>query len=269
MRILVTGGNGTVGRQMRFGVKPTSFKLSVLSEESIGAAIKKYEPDIIVHLAAKTNMLACENNPKQAYELNVIGTRNVAKACRRAGVKLIYFSSGAVFGNGLNHPEDSVPEPLNVYGRTKLAGEEVIRQLGGEYLIVRTGWLFGGGLEIDKNFVGICLRKFGAGENMAVVADRFGSPTYVPDLLDKLLEMIKAGENGIVHIVNSGSASYFDIATAVKKIGNFKVEITPVSSTSEQFRIPVRAKSEALTSNRVTLRSWREALKEYISKEIS
>jgi dTDP-4-dehydrorhamnose reductase len=242
--------------------------LDILNPKSIRKAIIRYKPQVIFHLAAMTDMLACEKNPKQAQKINGIGTRNVAKACKENKIKLVYLSTCAVFDGKKKTPykETDLPKPINIYGKTKLLGELAAQDLLSDALIVRTGWLFGGGLDIDKKFVALTFQKLQKGSTVKATADRCGSPTYIPDLLQAVEKLIHKNAKGIVHVVNDGTASYFEIAKAIKKIGKFNLPILPVKTSEVEPPKLKRGKMEALTSSRVTLRPWKKSLKQYLDE---
>ena len=145
-RILTTGGDGMVGSQVDFGIRLGRSQLDILKPKSIEVAIKKYNPQVILHLAAMTNMLSCEQNPEEAYKTNVTGTRNIAIACRKNNIRLVYASTCAVFPGNKKDPYDENDKvgAVNVYGSSKLMGERVAKKILPDVLIIRTGWLFGG-----------------------------------------------------------------------------------------------------------------------------
>lgn len=266
-KIIVTGGDGMIGKQMSFGTKLSRTQLDILKPASIEKAITKYKPEVIVHLAALTDMMICEQNPSLAKKVNVMGAKNIAKACKKHGIKLVYLSTCAVFNGRKKTPylEADEPNPLNVYGQTKLYAELEIQKLLPDALIIRTGWLFGGGKNIDKKFVGLTITKMNNDLDVDATADRFGSPTYIPDLLNTIYELIIKNEIGVFHVVNTGSVTYFEIAKAIKNFGGFKSKISPVSYKAVESKDLARGKMEALSSSRIKLRSWRSALKSYLS----
>lgn len=265
--ILVTGGAGMVGSQATFGKKLTRKELDILSLHSIEQAIKKYKPRVILHLAAMTHMLLCEENPKEAFKVNVIGTKNLATICKRYNIKLVYMSTCAVFNGRKKTPyrEIDTPDPINAYGKTKLEGEKIVQKLIPSSLIIRTGWLFGGGKN-DKKFVQLTYKKFKEGSEVKATKDRKGSPTFVPDLLSETKKLIKENKSGIYHIVNSGEATYLDIAKEIRKIGKFNKKIIAVKGKDVELPKLKRGKLEALTSSKIKLRSWKKALHVYLTK---
>lgn len=265
--ILVTGGTGMVGQCVPFGIRPGHPELDVTDPESIEMAVKKYTPSVILHLAAYTNMQDCQSHPELARAVNVEGTKNIARACKHHHIYLVYLSTCGVFNGKKKTPyvETDIPHPLTVYGQTKYEGELAVRNIQKDSLIIRTGWLFGGRLETDIKFVGITIRKFLRNKPVVATVDRFGSPTYINDLFSAIKKLIDRRRTGIIHIVNSGVASYFEIAGAVKKIGKFGGTLTPVLQKDIESAGLPRGPLEALVSTRIRLRPWQNALRDYMS----
>jgi len=265
-KIIVTGGEGMVGSLVKFGIKLGHAKLDISKPISIEKAIEKHRPEAILHLAAMTNMLECEENPKKAFRINVTGTENLAKACKEHRIKLIYMSTCAVFDGKKKTPykESDKPNPLNVYGQTKLQGENVAKKLLPDALIIRTGWLFGGSKN-NKKFVSLSLQKFKNGEEVTATSDRYGSPTYIPDLLETIENLMDGKMKGTYHVVNSGVASYFDIAKEIKSLGKFKTKILPLKARQIENPKLKRGHLEALASSKIKLRFWQKALTNYLT----
>lgn len=255
-----------IGSQINFGKKPPRSVLNILDEKSIRNAVNKYKPSALLHLAALVNMDICEKNPEQAYETNVVGTYNIAKICREKNIRLVFISTGAVFDGKKKTPylETDATSPLSVYGRTKRIGEIIVSDLVKNSLILRTGWLFGGGEKKDKKFVIKFLKMMQKGETIFAIRDRYGSPTYVPDLIQAIAKLIRSRLTGTVHLVNSGTASYFDIARFILKLGDFKTKVSAVKSRDHDSKNLRRAKSEMMKSEKISLRPWKEAMGEYI-----
>ncbi len=264
--ILITGGGGMVGQQASFGIALSHTQLDILKPQSIERAIKKYKPTAILHLAAMTDMLACEQHPKVAYEVNVVGTGNIAQACAKHKLTLIYLSTCVVFDGKKStaYSEKDVPNPLTTYGQTKWLGELLVQTLAPNHLIIRTGWLFGGGKNIDTKFVNRTFQKLLHNQEVVATYNRTGSPTYVPDLLDTVQKLLTNSTRGVVHVVNSKTASYFDVAKKIQKIGGFSASITPITSSAIESKEVRRGKQETLRSSHVKLRNWDNAIKNYI-----
>jgi len=265
LKILVTGGSGMVGNQINFGIKPKREELDILDIKSIHNAVKKYKPDVILHLAALTDMIKCEENPKLAYKINVTGTKNIAKICKERNIKFVYMSTCVVFSGKKNtpHTESNKCNPINVYGKTKLEGEKVVEKILKDYLIIRTGWLFGGGKN-DQKFIRTMYLKMEEGNEIKAINDRYGSPTYIPDLLNEINKLIEKNKNGIYHVVNKGSISYFEVAKYIKSICKFKTKIINLKSKEIDNKKLKRSNNESLSSNKTKLRHWKSALKEYL-----
>lgn len=255
-----------LGSQANFGIHLNREKLDILSPLSIHKAINKYKPRIILHCAALTDITFCEEHPDLAYEINVVGTYNIAKICREKKIKLIYISTCAVFDGAKKNPyrETDRPNPINVYGRTKWLGELVAQDLAPDLLIVRTSWLFGGGFNVDKKFVISRFNELKRNQNIKGTTDRYGSPTYAPDLLSNLAVLIKNKTTGIIHLANEGNVSYYDVAKSIKDLGDFKSKVVPVKAKDVENVSIKRGTMETLVSDRIKMRSWRIALAEYI-----
>lgn len=264
-KILITGGSGMVGSMIEFGIKPSHKEFNILNIKSIEQTIKKYGPHVILHLAAFTNMLEAEKYPERAYRTNVIGTYNLAHICRKKNIWLVYISTCAVFNGNKKSPytESDKPNPINIYGKTKWLGEIIVQDLIENALIIRTGWLFGSKAK-DKKFVKLAFEKCLQKKPIQATSDRQGSPTYIPDLLTEIKRLITTNTSGIVHVVNSGQVSYFEIAKMIKQIVDCRIAIKPVKAKNIESPFLKRGAMEALTSEKVFLRPWQEALQEYI-----
>lgn len=220
-RILVTGGHGLLGREIeeglrrRFDVRVTDrHDCDVTRPSEIRREIDSYLPDAVVHCAAYTAVDRAESEPEKAHAINAEGTRNVARACRETGALLVTFGTDYVFDGALSRPyrEEDPPRPLSVYGKSKLAAEEAIREAGTEHLLVRTQWLYG---PAGRNFVLTILEKARAGGTLRVVSDQTGCPTYSKDLAQAVLKLMDAGARGTVHFSNEGETTWYGLARFV------------------------------------------------------
>ncbi len=264
-KILITGGSGMVGSQVNFGIKPTHYELDITDISSVENYIEKNKPSVVFHFAALADMSLCEQNPDDAYRVNVLGTENIAKACKKHGIKLVYLSTCVVFDGKKETPynENDKVGPISMYGKTKIEGENVIQSILTDALIIRTGWLFGGGKN-DKKFIRAFYLKISANEEINAVSDRYGSPTYVPDLIDAILELLKENKNGIYHVVNSGSVTYKEVAEKIKFLTGSTSNINPINSANVDNPFIIRSKMESLYSSKITLRPWNESVTAYI-----
>jgi dTDP-4-dehydrorhamnose reductase len=287
-RILVTGAAGVVGGYVSDVFSDHELVLTdivgdvdtldVTEPGSVRRLVAETQPEVVIHLAAATDVDRCEQDPDTAYRTNAIGTQNVALACKDVGAVLVYTSTAGVFGGEKPEPyvEFDEPSPVNVYGHSKLAGERIIQSLLDRYYIARCGWMVGGGAK-DMKFVGKILRIFEGGERrLRAVDDKIGSPTYARDFAAGIRDLIETGYYGLYHLVNGGgAASRYDVAVAVREILELDhVSVEPVSSA--YFPLPApRARSEAMLNYKLELlglnrmRPWRDALEFYLTAEFA
>lgn len=180
----------------------------------VSPTIGKARPDILIHAAALTAVDQCERYPDLAFHVNAGGTRNVALACSKARVPMLYISTGYVFDGEKPAPyvETDPPNPINVYGKSKLEGEKQVSELVDRLWIVRVSWLFG---PLGKNFVRTILEQARRGESLRVVDDQMGAPTYTMDVAEMLEKIIERGSPGVYHLTNQGYCSWFDFAREI------------------------------------------------------
>jgi dTDP-4-dehydrorhamnose reductase len=278
-KILVTGSLGTVGSYI-----PTIFTtdelfltsrkdLDITNRKQVLEMITKVHPDVVIHLAAKTNVDDCQNNKKEARLVNESGTLNLAKACKINDSILVYISSGAVF-NGKNKffTENSRPAPINYYGKTKLLGEQAIKKSGCKFIIIRAGWIIGGGKQ-EKKFISYILKQIEDGrKELKVINDKFGTITSAKELVKQIKYLLKEQQCGTFHFGSSGSCSRFEIAEYIIKLLKINVIVKPVSSTifQKKFSAP-RPEHEVLKSIKLSsnhFRPWQDSLKNYILSEL-
>lgn len=251
--------------------------LDVCNPAAVMNVAKDEKLDLVLHLAAATDVDRCEQEPDWAFRTNAIGTQNVALACQAFDITMVYISTAGVFWGDKPEPytEFDVPRPANVYGESKLSGEHIVSSLLRHYYIVRAGWMIGGGKK-DKKFVGKMARLIAEGKNpLQVVSDKFGSPTYGKDLLSGIHMLLKTGYYGLYHMVNQGSCSRYEVALTIRDaLQRPDVEIRPVSSA--YFPLPApRARSEAMRNLKFELlglnlmRPWQDALREYVVTELA
>src|SRR5260221_9906014 len=189
-------------------------ELDVRQPEHVRRAFADFAPEQVFHLAALTDVDACERTPEAAYHTNVLGTQLIALACAAADIPLIYVSTIAVF-DGLKpeaYIEFDTPNPQSCYARSKYEGEKVVQQHVPRHFILRAGWMFGGGAA-DKKFVGRVLHQARTQSELKAVDDKFGSPTYTVDMARAAISLAGSGLYGLYHLVNVGQpASRFEIA---------------------------------------------------------
>jgi dTDP-4-dehydrorhamnose reductase len=287
-RILVTGAAGVVGGYVAEAFVDHDLvltdivgdveRMDVRDPVACRERISSEKPDVVIHLAAATDVDRCEQEPDYAFATNAIGTQNVALACQGAGATLVYTSTAGVFGGekpDAPYTEFDTPGPVNVYGESKLAGERAVETLLDRYYICRAGWMVGGGPK-DKKFIGKLVEIIDSGtSHLRAVNDKFGTPTYARDLATGIRGLIDTGYYGLYHLVNrGGSCTRYDVAVAlVDLLGRSDLTVEPVSSAF--FPLPAqRARSEAMVNYRLELlglneqRHWRDALEWYVRNEL-
>jgi dTDP-4-dehydrorhamnose reductase len=246
--------------------------LDVRSYKQVDDLVKKVKPDIVMHLAAETDVDKCELQPDHAFQTNTIGTQNVSVVCQKHGIVMVYISTiGVFYGDKIDpYTEFDNPNPINVYGQSKLEGEKIVQNLLSQYYIVRAGWMVGGGPEKDKKFIGKIIRQIGEKTSLKAVNDKIGSPTYTFDFSRCLADLIETGYYGLYHCTNKGYCSRYDVARKIVEIlGRSDVTVEPVSSA--YFPLPAsRARSEMSRNYKLellgmdTTRKWENALEHYI-----
>lgn len=286
MRILVTGAAGAVGSyvpqvfsddELVLTDRRGDFRfLDVRDIASVQATLADVKPDVVLHLAAATDVDKCEQDHDYAFANNAVGTQAVALACRDLGCELVYISTAGVFWGDKADPytEFDDPRPANVYGVSKLAGERIVRTLCDRAYIVRAGWMIGGGT-LDRKFVGKISEQLRNGAtHLKAVDDKRGTPTYAPDLLRTVKRLLATGWHGLYHGANQGVCTRWDVAAELATIlGRDDVEIERVSS--DAFPLPApRADSEAMINYNLALVGldeappWQDALRTYVEGEL-
>ncbi len=281
-RLLVTGAGGMVGSYVSTVFKDVDVhltgrrELDVRDAAAVQAVMASVRPDVVLHLAAATDVDRCEEDPAWAYHTNAIGTENLALACRARDAVMILASTGAVFAGDKPEPyvEFDTPAPLSVYGRSKLAAEQVVTALVPRHFIVRAGWMIGGGPR-DKKFVGKMVQLIRDGQTrLRAVDDKLGTPVYARDFLAGVRQLLDSGRHGLYHVVNEAMVSRYEVALAIRDVlGRADVEVNAVSSA--HFPLPApRGRSEALGGLKLQLlgipglRPWTDALRDYVLNEL-
>jgi dTDP-4-dehydrorhamnose reductase len=244
--------------------------LDIRDAEAVRAAVRGFAPDAVLHCAAYTDVDGAEADPRTAEAVNVLGTRNVVQAVRGTHTAVVYFSTDYVFdgAKGAPYVESDRTHPLNVYGRTKLAGEkEVLAWVHGT--VIRTSWLFS---ETGHNFVKTILaagkERAGTGEPLRVVDDQVGSPTYAGHLAAAVDEALQSGVGpGLYHLAGSGYCSWCELAREVLQLAGLEVAVEPID-TAEARRPAPRPAFSALGSERPIPRlpHWAEGVAEAVDR---
>lgn len=261
IKTLILGSGGMLGTELSKAfpdaIKITRSELDITNEDSIRTMIEEIKPDIVINAAAYTNVDGCEEEKELAFDVNGRALEHIAKRCSSAGATLVHYSTDYVFnGSKREYFESDKTDPISVYGQSKLMGEKNIIENMKDYRIIRTSWLFG---LHGKNFVETMLKLSKEMDNVKVVNDQFGKPTYAVDLAHKTSEIIKLPP-GIYHITNEGTCSWYEFAKAI--IGN----VVPCS-TDEFPRKAKRPKYSVLVNTKTEpMRNWKEALKAYLEE---
>lgn len=275
MKVLITGSNGMLGHDLidvlndkHELILTTSKTLDITDKEHTVEFIKENKPDIVINSAAYTDVDGCEENRERAFSVNGEGVRNLAIGCREADCPLVHISTDYVFNGKNDTPwvEDDEISPISVYGKSKLEGEQAIQEILDKFFIVRTAWLYGvnGG-----NFPKTMLELAKTHDELTVVYDEVGTPTYTPDLAEAIGKLIETDYYGIYHITNSGSCSWCEFAKYIFEIAGVDVKVTPV--TASEFARPAPRPSYSVLNNKrwadngfEPLRSYKEAIKDYL-----
>jgi len=286
-KILVTGVSGMLGRdvvaQFKTGYKifgidvkePDEFgieyiKIDITDLDKIYNVIPKINPDLILHLAAYTDVDKAEEEKDKCFLVNAIGTRNVSISAQRFDTPMLYISTDYVFDGKkkTSYFEYDRPKPLNSYGMSKYWGEVYVRDLLQKFWIVRSSWLFGKG---GKNFVSNILKLIKRSPKLQVVDDQKGSPTYTSDLAKALKIVVEELGFGIYHITNSGKCSWFEFTKEILKLKNKNLEVVPIKS--DKLSRPAKRPDNSVLENylwrlsgKKLLRNWQDALKEYLEE---
>lgn len=283
-KVMIVGANGQLAFDLLNLLKKnyqvitsTRADLDVTLYKTCWHFVQKHKPNIVINTAAYHNTEECENNPEISFQVNSIGAYNCAKAAYNIGATILFLSSDYVFdGTKKGFNETDKPNPLNIYGASKLAGENLVKIANDKYYIIRTTGLYGEKLSgKGHNFVSLMLEKAKNQEDIEVVNDQYCSPTYSNDLAKKIIELLEKNVPfGIYHLVNEGFISWYEFAKAIFEIAHIKVNLTPISSTKRPSTIKSikRPKYSVLATKKLkslslsNLRPWDQALSEYLSK---
>lgn len=274
MKILITGAKGQLGHDLidvlgsEHELYPFDLDLDVTDYAKVMSKVRAIKPDIIINSAAYTDVDGCESNVTTAYKVNALGPHNLALAGRETGAPLVSISTDFVFDGHKTLPYDEFDQtnPLSVYGRSKLAGETLIREVLPEHYIVRTAWLYG---RNGGNFVKTMLKIADERETINVVDDQVGSPTFSRDLAVRISEIMLTGWYGTYHATNAGSASWYELARAALAFSGFDQDKIKPIKTADLNRPAPRPAYSVLRNLAMELRGlppmrpYEEALREF------
>ncbi len=250
-------------------------RLDVRDDDHLARMFKEYRPDIVLHLAAETNLEYCETHPEITIATNAVATRNIAKLSEEYGAMLIYISTAGVFDGKKSgfYTEEDQPNPIMVYGRTKYEGELYALEHCSRTFVVRAGWMMGGGRDKEKKFIFKILEQVAQGKKeIFAVNDKWGTPTYTYDFAMNLFRLMETEKYGTYHMVCEGEGSRYDVAEEILKIcGISDIDLVPVGSGyfEKEYFAP-RPRSEIMSNANLGkhginfMRPWRESLSDYI-----
>lgn len=277
MKVFVTGVKGQLGydvvneleKRGHTAIGVDIEDLDITDAAAVDKMITEAAPEAVIHCAAWTAVDAAEDNEEKCRQVNVNGTENIAKVCKKLNCKMMYISTDYIFdGKGTRpwEPDDPVTTPLNVYGQTKYEGELAVRNNVEKFFIVRIAWVFGKG----KNFIKTMLNLGKTHDHLTVVNDQYGTPTYTYDLARLLIDMIETDKYGNYHATNEGGyITWYDFACEIFRQAGMDVGVEPVSSAQYAAKAKrpenSRMNKQKLVDNGFEpLPDWKDALRRYL-----
>ncbi len=271
MKVLVTGANGQLGYDVIKRLEKSNIEclgtdidvLDITHQEQVNRFISNYSPDVVIHCGAYTAVDKAEDERELCYSVNVLGTKYIAEACKELDAKMVYISTDYVFDGEGEQPFEVTdkPNPINYYGLTKYEGELEVQNILEKYFIVRISWVFGSN---GNNFVKTMLRLGKERNEISVVADQIGSPTYTYDLAELLVEMIFTDKYGIHHATNEGYCSWYEFACEIFKQAKIDIKVNPIKTEEYPTRARRPKNSRMCKNLSHKLESWENALNHYM-----
>ena len=287
MKLFVTGAAGQLGHDIikeaekrgheavgtDLGERWNGLQMDITDAEAVSRTIREINPDIVYHCAAWTAVDAAEDAQEIVFKVNALGTRNIAEACKEVGCKMVYISTDYVFdGQGTEpwQPDCKDYAPLNVYGQSKLAGEEAVSGTLDKYFIVRIAWVFGVN---GNNFIKTMLNVGKKYDTLRVVNDQIGTPTYTHDLARLLVDMGETDKYGYYHATNEGGyISWYDFACEIFRQAGYSTKVIPVTTEEYGLSKAARPANSRLDKSKLTeygferLPDWKDALRRYLEE---
>lgn len=290
MKILITGSKGQLGNELQDIINKGYAEIGQVSEtiknsevialdvdklditklDEVRLTLTDLKPDVVINCAAATNVDGCESNEDFAFKVNSLGPRNLAMICEEISAKLVQVSTDYVFSGIGEKPltEYDLTAPYSVYGKTKLLGENYVREFCSKYFIVRTAWLYG---YVGHNFVYTMRRLGKEKDSINVVNDQRGNPTHANDLAYHILKLIETEEYGVYHCTGKGECSWYDFAKTIIELSGEKCIVNPC--TSDEYKTPAKRPEYSSLDNMMLrntvgdeMRDWKDAIKSFISR---
>ncbi|NMS89707.1 dTDP-4-dehydrorhamnose reductase [Clostridioides difficile] len=284
MKVLITGANGQLGRelvkqleeinksmnQLKYSILATTRNdLDISNQTNVDNFILYNKPDIVINCASYTKVDECESHIDVAYKINALGARNIAIASEKVNANLVHISTDYVF-NGLSkcpYKEDDKTESISVYGKSKLMGERFVEQFSNKYFIFRTAWLYGDG----NNFVKTMIKLSEENKEVNVVDDQFGSPTSTVDLTRVIIKLMETKNYGVYHATCEGECSWYDFAKNIFELKNIDIKVNRIKS--KDFKSKVQRPQYSVLDNFMlkliglnSFRKWEESIEEYLKE---
>lgn len=282
MRVAIFGVGGQLGRAVAAVLESAHDVVSVDHDRAdirhagaVEDVVRSAKPDWVVNGAAMTHVDRCENEPLAAFETNALGARNVARACKAAGARMVHVSTDYVFDGEKAgaYTEEDVARPINAYGMSKLAGEWFVRAAWDSHVIVRTSGLYG--LYVcrgkGKSFAETILARAREGQALKIVSDERLTPTFTEDLARQILAIVERDiPSGVYHATNAGSCSWFEFATELLRLARVETTIEPIHA--RDWKSPTRRPANSMLENQALAKigidvmpDWRDALARYVA----
>ena len=288
MKILITGANGQLGNELKSIIRSGKAEIGEVSHEiknsevvaldvdglditnldMVKAVLWREKPDVLINCAAATNVDGCESNRDLAFKINALGPRNLAMVAEEIGAKVVQVSTDYVFSGVGDTPlsEFDIPMPNSIYGKTKLMGENFVKDFSTKYFIVRTAWLYG---HVGKNFVYTMINLGKQMNEIQVVNDQKGNPTNANDLAYHILKLILTEEYGVYHCTGNGECTWYEFAKLIMELSGEECEVHPC--TSEEYKTPAKRPEYSSLDNMMLrntigdeMRPWQDALKGFL-----
>ncbi|MBN2072674.1 MAG: dTDP-4-dehydrorhamnose reductase [Actinobacteria bacterium] len=274
MKLLITGSKGQMGMELINTSPPMhevygfDMDMDITDRKAVFSTFKDIKPDAVIHCAAYTDVDGCERNSDKAFLINGTGTRNIAEAARRTGSEMIYLSTDYVFDGSKKAPylEYDEPAPLSIYGKSKLAGEAVVREILGKYYIVRTTGIYS---SYGRNFVETIIASSKKNGRLEVVNDQVCTPTYSLDLANCLYRLLDSKKYGTYHATNNGMCTWYSFSREIFRDLDMDIEVVPVESArlNRDAKRPAFSVLENANLEKLGIchmRDWKAALKDFL-----